>query len=396
MELPSDTQRQPGVPGVRGAIQTVERPNIWYRLRAPPPASANATLGARERSRRGRVASQIIGGELIILLVVAIDLPLARAVLPSLLLALVCCVAAIALNRQGRLEATGWLLALSVDGALIWALLTANGGLDPLYLPAFYLMVTAVLIAAAALSPSTILPITVANCVFIFLDTRVQPHTMMWDQMITSPAILYSLIVGPIVLHIVVALLSYLWTRSALSALKRADRAEEIARLERREMEQRQRLEEGVQQILATHVRFANGDLSTRAPAYQDSALWQVSVALNNLLARYQRLALEDGFSRMAAEQVGQARIALRQWQSGQAPNWPQPVGGPLDPLFTDLRQIFSYLSPRRPTSGASAPSAAPYSQPLPNQPSPFTSPPASYSEWPDLGGSQTRDPWGR
>ncbi|HEY7849280.1 MAG TPA: hypothetical protein VIC27_04400, partial [Ktedonobacterales bacterium] len=353
MQLSTETQQRAAI---SGNLPPPERPNLWYRLSAPEPAAANDGLAARERTRRGRVASQIIGGELFALLVVAIDLPLAQAVLPSLVLALVCCAAAIALNRRGHVEATGWLLALSIDAALMWPLLTAQGGLDPIYLPVYYLMVTAPLIAAATLTPATIMPITVVNCVFILVDIRLQPHTMMWNQMITSSSILYSLIVGPIALHVIVALLAYLWTRSATTALKRADRAEEIGWLERREEEQRRSLEQGVQQILATHVRFANGDLTARAPAHQDSALWQVSVALNNLFARYQRLALEDGFSRMASEQVGQARIALRMWQAAQTPAWPPSVGGPLDPLFSDLRQLFTYLPPPRPSGRIAAP----------------------------------------
>ncbi|HEY7976162.1 MAG TPA: hypothetical protein VID72_12520, partial [Ktedonobacterales bacterium] len=225
MQLSSETQQRAAI---SGNLLPPERPNLWYRLSAPEPAAANDSLVARERNRRGRVASQIIGGELIALLLVAIDLPLARAVLPSLVLALVGCAMAMALNRQGHVEATGWLLALSIDAALIWPLLTAQGGLDPIYLPVYYLMVTAPLIAAATLTPATIMPITVVNCVFILVDIRLQPHTMMWNQMITSSSILYSMIVGPIALHVIVALLSYLWTRSATTALKRTDRAEEI------------------------------------------------------------------------------------------------------------------------------------------------------------------------
>lgn len=388
MDIPSNVQREPRS-GLR--YSTPERLNFWYRLTAPAAVSPNASLAARELSRRGRLASQVIGVELIALLAVAIDVPLAREVLPSLLLALVCCAVAIALNRQGLVSATGWLLALSLDAALIWPVLTAPGGLDPIYIPVYYLMVVSPLIVAATVTPEMIVPITAINCLFIVLDIRAQPHTMMWDQMITSSAILYSMIVGPITLHIVAALLAYTWTRSATRALMRADRAEEIVRLEQREAEQRRRLEEGVQQILATHMRFANGDLAARVPAYQESVLWQVSVALNNLFARYQRLALEDGFSRMAAEQVGTARIALRQWQAGQAMDWPPAMGGPLDPLLADLRQVFSYLSPRLPSPGPASRNLAPW-----QQQSSYPAQPETRSGWPDGNNPPSRDPWNR
>lgn len=330
----------------------------------------NASLDDREQSRRGRIVSQIIAGELIALLLVAVDIPLAQAIFPSILLALVGCASAIALNRQGNIAAASWLMVINVDGALMWALLTAHGGLDPLYLPAFYLMVTAALIAAAALPSAAVFGVTLFNCLFIFIDIRQQAHTMMWDQMITSSAILYSMILGPVTLHIISALMAYAWTRSAARALRRADRAEEIARLERNQAEQNRRLEAGIQLILATHVRFANGDLSARAPAHPDNVLWQVSVALNNLLSRYQRLSLEDGFSRMAEEQVGQARLALRMWQGRQTPRWPQPVGSPIDSLLADLKQLFSRVPPPR----------SPYAPPSPSHE------PGAYLDWPDLG----------
>lgn len=367
MTMPANSER---MPALRAQSHFEESTNPWYRLSAPPPVPVNASLDDREQSRRGRIVSQIIAGELITLLLVAVDLPLAQAIFPSILLALVGCASAVALNRQGNITAASWLMVINVDGALMWALLTAHGGLDPLYLPAFYLMVTAALIAAAALPSAAVFGVTLFNCLFIFIDIRQQAHTMMWDQMITSSAILYSMILGPITLHIISALMAYVWTRSAARALRRADRAEDIARLERNQAEQNRRLEAGIQLILATHVRFANGDLSARAPAHPDNVLWQVSVALNNLLARYQRLSLEDGFSRLAEEQVGQARLALRMWQGRQTPRWPQPVGSPIDSLLADLKQLFARVPPPR----------SPYAPPLPGHE------PDGYMDWPDLG----------
>lgn len=377
MTLPSNSEP---TPAIRPQSRFEDSTNLWYRLSAPPTVPANASLDDREQSRRGRIVSQIIAGELIALLLIAIDIPLAKSVFPSVLLALVCCASAIALNHLGHTTAASWLIVISVDGALMWALLTAHGGLDPLYLPAFYLMVTAALIAAAALPSAAVFGVTLFNCLFIFIDVRQQAHTMMWDQMITSAAILYSMILGPITLHIISALMAYVWTRSAARALRRADRAEDIAHLESIQAEQNRRLEAGIQQILETHLRFASGDLSARAPAHPDNMLWQVSVALNNLLSRYQRLSLEDGFSRMAEEQVGQARLAIRMWQGRQAPRWPQPVGSPIDSLLADLKQLFAQIPPPR----------SPYAPPSPRLE------PDKYLDWPDLGDGPSGDSAGK
>lgn len=48
-----------------------------------------------------------------------------------------------------------------------------------------------------------------------------QPHSMMWSQMIASQGVAYSLLARPIILYVVVAAVSYLWVRRALTALQR-------------------------------------------------------------------------------------------------------------------------------------------------------------------------------
>lgn len=330
----------------RRQVETGSPLSRWYYLSAPASVPQNAGFTDRERVRRGRIGSVILLGMLVGLVLLAVNVALLRAVLPSVLLVAGCCLVAIPLNRAGYVRTTGVLLILAVDGGLVWALLSAPGGLDPLYLPAFYLLVTSDLIVAALLPVGFVFPLAAAHAVFILADVKLQPHTMMWDQMITSTGILYSSVVGPMALEIIVAILAYLWVTSAISALRRADRAEEIVALERRELEQRRQVALGIQQILDTHRRVANGDLNARAPSAQDNVLWQVSVALNNLLARYQSMVRQSGAPapNAIAEEVRQMRLALRGRQDGQPQPWPQPNGSALDPLISDLRQLFAYL----------------------------------------------------
>lgn len=54
---------------------------------------------------------------------------------------------------------------------------------------------------------------------------------------------------------------------------------------------QKKELEEGIQQLLQTHIQAANGDFNVRAPLAQDHVLWQIAYSLNNLLSRIQRLS---------------------------------------------------------------------------------------------------------
>lgn len=366
----------------------------WYSLTAPRPAVAHATLAAREASRRGRIASLIIAGVLLCVLITIINLPFALANWPSLLVALAGCAVAIPINRAGQLAATGWALTLALEAALFIPLVAVWGHLDPIYLPVYYLLVAPLLVAVSLLPPNTVFIVAAVNSLLVAFDIRFEPHNMMWDQMVTSGSELLSLVIGPVALHIIVALIACLWVRSADAALRRADRANDLARMERASAAERARLAAGIQQILQTHVRFANGDLNTRTPTSQDSVLWQVGVALNNLLARYQRLAQEDGFSRAAGEQVMQARTALRMWQSGLKPVWPQPAGGPLDPLLGDLRILFGAL----PTpsgqgvrlDGSSSPSAYANSQITGGPASALGGPPSRSSAPPSQYGAQS------
>jgi methyl-accepting chemotaxis protein len=105
-------------------------------------------------------------------------------------------------------------------------------------------------------------------------------------------------IITPIILiQMIVSVVAYIWVRGTVQALKRADRAEEIARLEydlahqaEEAASQKQRLEASIQKIVEVHTRVANGDFGARVPLTQDNVLWQISGALNNLLSRVQRL----------------------------------------------------------------------------------------------------------
>src|SRR5262249_14020718 len=189
-------------------------------LSAPPVVPASASFADRERVRRERLAALILLGLLVILARLLPEVTLAASVRPSIALVAVCCLLAIPLHGLGHVSVTGILLLVMLDLAIAGALLTAQDGLDPLYLPGFYLLVTSELIAVSLLPPASVFLVALAHSVFIALDVRLQIHTMMWDQMITTPGIFYSLIAGPIALQVIVAFVAYLWVRRAHTALR--------------------------------------------------------------------------------------------------------------------------------------------------------------------------------
>ncbi len=91
----------------------------------------------------------------------------------------------------------------------------------------------------------------------------------------------------------------------------------EMTELESSIAKQKRELEEGIAQILQTHVQTANRNFAVRAPLNQDHILWQIAYSLNNLIARLQRLAqAEVELQQMKME--ARHTIGALQQQAGQ------------------------------------------------------------------------------
>ena len=321
----------------------------WYHLSAPAEVAESAHFNAREQYRRGRVASLIILGTLcaiiILLPIVLIYAPVPFYlpwVIASAFASILCCLLAIPANRFGRVQLAGILLIVAVDVIVAGVVLSERNGLDPIFLSLIDLLVVTELIAASILNPSSVFVVALINILLIVLDLNLQPHSMMWMQMVSSQALGYSLLARPVTLYLVVAAVAFLWVRSALRALQRADRAELIAELQRREAEQKKLLEQEIEQILQVHVRIANGDFNARASTTKDRSLWQIGLALNNLLARFKNAAKAEYSLQHITQDIAQLRIAVRYWQSGQQLQWRPSREVMLNPLVDDIRRALA------------------------------------------------------
>lgn len=133
--------------------------------------------------------------------------------------------------------------------------------------------------------------------------------------------------------------LSYIWVRSALRAIARADRAEELAQLERREAELLRRetertrqLDMGSEHLLQVLVRAANGDRLARANLPPDNLLWRVGNGLNVLLTRLRRAGQAE-YEMQQLREVN-AQLTQRAYETKVAAQQPQqPVRtSPLHP----------------------------------------------------------------
>ena len=173
--------------------------------------------------------------------------------LPTILIALIIVCIATLLNRLGLTVAAGILLSGSI--MLFYALLLVSGGpLGAGDLPLYDQLAIAELVAVSFLPPRRVFLVALVNSLFIWSDLTFQPKTAFLHTMLANNYI--TILARPLALQLLVAVVAYFWVRGAIHAFTRANRAEEIAALERTIAEQnQQRLEtlHAEQQILMAY-----------------------------------------------------------------------------------------------------------------------------------------------
>jgi len=268
----------------------------WYALTAPPEVSVNASFDERELARRGRLTSAVLLAVILLGLVPVFTsfFTKNRVFIPSLLISLVFDAVALWLNRRGKINTAGVVALLVVSGGIIFNILSVRGGLDISLLNLFDLLVQGELIAVSLLPARSVFLVMLTNIFFFFVAVTFVPHTHTMAIALQTRG--YSLLLTPIILQVIVAVVTYLWVSNTTKAIKRADRAEVIAALQRTLAEQNEQvavqkaqLDAGIQQLVQTHAQAANGNLHMRATLPVDRTLWPLAGALNTLLTRFQR-----------------------------------------------------------------------------------------------------------
>src|SRR5258708_447212 len=260
----------------------------WYKLTALPEASANATFAQRESVRKAHLLSTIVFWLLFTFLLFipgCLALPNHYVIFVDLGMMPVC-VIALLLNRAEKPEIAGLLLTIAFELALTMVIFTTQP-LDEPSIQQYELYVFGELLCVSLLAPRSVFLMMACNIAVITASLLWQPHTAILAHDLKTQFI--PILVRPIGVQLLVAFVSYLWVKGTIKAIARADRAETIAKLEHELAEQKQKMEEGIQQILQTHVAVANGNLDARASFTQDNILWQIARALNTLLVRLQR-----------------------------------------------------------------------------------------------------------
>lgn len=312
----------------------------WLNLTAPPRPAVIHSIVERERLRKAELTSfSILAVFVFLVTLVSNSLadPSTGQAVGTMALGLII---AAALNRIGRTRIAAYLVPTLLMLLIMAAILQAKGGLRLIWLPAYDLFVLPIFLISLIGDRRAAWLFGAIVIGFILGDFALQPHALIttagatnFDDIQHETGIFtwWGMVNRHVALAFFAAFFGWLGARSVDRAIARADRAEEIAELERRQLEQRRQLEMGVQQLLETHVRLANGDYSARANLMQDNQLWQVGASLNNLIVRLQRAGQAEYLYRRTEEESRRLVQAIDQARSGRHPFWPAPSGTPID-----------------------------------------------------------------
>jgi len=270
---------------------------LWYRFSSPPEPPASASIEELDKFRRGRTASQIFLMVSIFLVAALPGVALSSniGIVLTISVSLILVILSSWLNRRGYVTIAGLIITLAFMGGPVHDLSSVPGGNSWWNLAGLNILVVALIIAASVLPRIWVVGVAIVNIGLILLIVLVFPHS---KELATDIKVhLPDIIVVPILMQILITLVTVIWVGGAKRSLARADRAEEIARLEYDiaqqslvTVEEKKQLEQSVQQIVETHQRFANGDINARVPLTHRNVLWQVSGLLNNVLVRFQSL----------------------------------------------------------------------------------------------------------
>ncbi|HEU5375254.1 MAG TPA: hypothetical protein VFV38_07435 [Ktedonobacteraceae bacterium] len=334
----------------------------WYEITTPRPLSANATFQQREKARRSRAASTL-------LLLMAVLLPFTLVVslveavftkaylFPTVMAGVLVMILFLTwLNRHGWTSIVALTFITGMVLATLALLIGTPGGITIKDMPLYDNMVSSLLLAVMLLPLPSIFFLAVANFIFVVITL----------YYFASPALAQVLHAnfGSVVSHffsleLEVTTISVLWALSMRHSIKRADRAEEVARLEQAlatqnqaVLEEKQMLEESVRAIVETHTAIANGYQDVRVPVNNQNILRPVVGSLTGLLNRVQSWRQESQELQQLRAAVTQvARQANEARRSGKALRF-ERTGTALDSLLAELQYVqkpgSQPLSPQR------------------------------------------------
>lgn len=244
----------------------------WLNLTAPPRPGGTLLLPQREWIRKAELTSYSILAVFFLLLILVSDtLTQLSARFAIIAMAVGLCVAAL-FNRAGWTRTAAYLVPLLLMALIMVATLKADGGLSLAWLPTYDLLAIPIFLSSITLdrrAPWFLAPIAIA---FILLDFQFQTHSVInaagvlhFDHIAYTERTVgwWGMVNRHVALIFFAAFFSWLGARSVEQAIARADRAEEVARLEetfaQAETQRTEQLNMFIQELVDAFVAQANG-----------------------------------------------------------------------------------------------------------------------------------------
>jgi hypothetical protein len=244
----------------------------WLNLTAPPRPNGILLLFERERIRKAELTSfSILAVFLFLLILVSDTITQPSARLAIIVMAIGLCIAAM-LNRAGWTRTAAYFVPSLLMLVTMAAIVLNPSGLSFPWLATYDLFAIPIFLSSIILdrrAPWVLAPIAIA---FIVLDFAYQPHSIInipgvsnFDHLVYTQNTVgwWGMVNRHIALVFFAALFSWLGARSVEQAIRRADQAEEVARLEesfaQAEQDRTEMLNAFIQELVDAFVAQANG-----------------------------------------------------------------------------------------------------------------------------------------
>ncbi len=308
----------------------------WYELTTPPspgysPGDGSAmdalrVFHANELRRRARLASNVLFFEM---LLAAASLPI-QLLTPNkkliFILSGVLLLQAIALlcNRFGRITVAGILCVISINAGLLVVILTFPI-IDAYNLNLFYLLVQAEFAAVSLLPPRSVFVVAAFNIGFTTVGLFLLPTTVSLHEKLLHQT--YSVLLGPLTVHLLAAVVTYLWVRSSTNASLRADaaeasvqtlellagREEETALQQAEQIRRLTSLLQGIDEALAAY----QSQPSFRLPITESGEFRPMVYRLNHFLGRFSRQSAHVIYLQRVHDEVLRYLADPEKWKPG-------------------------------------------------------------------------------
>jgi hypothetical protein len=319
----------------------------WYAIAAPPEVSEDAPLHERTFIRKSRFTSIILLIELVyhiiyLYMVLASNIP---AAVPPISITIVCFIIGIILNRFRKRQAANIIAFAAIELSMCLYFVNRSfgaGGFSVNDRSVLSILVSPDIIAVSLFPIGVALLLSTFNCLFVVVILAFFPKTPdMIHQLAMSGPVSYF---QSIAVQAVVILVSLFWVNNTVGEMKRANQAEEVNKLvqalasqQQVALQEKQQLEESVQQIVTVHMEIANGNFDARVPLDQKGVLWSIAGSLNNLLARLQRWRQEAQNLQYVERSIQQTLYDIQQAKAKGTPLSYRRTGTMLDLLIAEF-----------------------------------------------------------